>query len=402
MEELFTIILLHYNQEDYIYVALDSIVNQTYKNIELIISDDSSISFNKTKINEYLKDRRSNIKLKFILNKENMGTVKTLNQCLDISTGEYILIFGADDRLNNKYVLEDFYKSFKKYPERNIIAAQCMMCEKNINKKNYKYTNTEKAMLLNDLNHIAQFRELAKQCIYAAGAVAYRKLVFKKFGFPDEKYKLIEDLTYWLFLTSKKEKIYFEDFLSLDHRDGGVSKKQSNTEIVKHYYKDLALMYQDQIIPYLSIFNKIDRESIIRTYFDIVNHLNYNVKDYKKLNAQKLRSVYIKNPTLIFIKLKDRFRKILSKIKRIIYIFLEKKKDNKFFNNLKFIKTKIMERKRQLIFHFFWLSLNLLTVCIYYEKNIFIPIILIPINMVLAKILTFLLYSFVRRIRYGP
>ena len=52
--KLITIILTNYNNEEYIYKAIDSILEQDYGNIELIITDDCSKKFDKDKINNYI------------------------------------------------------------------------------------------------------------------------------------------------------------------------------------------------------------------------------------------------------------------------------------------------------------------------------------------------------------
>lgn len=63
MEDLFTIVLIHYEQEKYIFEAINSIVNQNYSNIELIITDDCSKNFNKEKILKYITEvKGDNIK----------------------------------------------------------------------------------------------------------------------------------------------------------------------------------------------------------------------------------------------------------------------------------------------------------------------------------------------------
>ena len=113
MDRLFTIILLNYNQEKYIYEALDSILKQDYKNLELIIADDSSVIFEKNKISKYLKTQNDKLTFFFMENRVNQGTVKTVNNAIKKAHGEYILIFAADDKLYDDKVISNFSDFFK-------------------------------------------------------------------------------------------------------------------------------------------------------------------------------------------------------------------------------------------------------------------------------------------------
>ncbi|EAI3517233.1 glycosyltransferase family 2 protein [Campylobacter coli] len=91
---LVTIIMPVYNAEKTISFAIDSILNQTYKNIELIIVDDYS---NDSTL-EFIKQKQKiDARIKIICNKQNLGPYISKNKALDISDGEYITGHDADD-----------------------------------------------------------------------------------------------------------------------------------------------------------------------------------------------------------------------------------------------------------------------------------------------------------------
>ncbi len=94
-----SLLLISYNNCEYIYEALDSILEQSYCNIELIVSDDCSSDFNKRKIKQYIKKRHSNIK-RLIINKnaKNMGTVRHLEYLRSICHGQLVTVIAADDK----------------------------------------------------------------------------------------------------------------------------------------------------------------------------------------------------------------------------------------------------------------------------------------------------------------
>jgi glycosyltransferase involved in cell wall biosynthesis len=94
-EPLISIILPVYNRLEYLSQAIDSVLNQTYNNWELIIADDASDVATQEFLNRY--DRVSNIKV--YSNPQNLGLFSNLNQGIRRSQGKYILLLCTDDFL---------------------------------------------------------------------------------------------------------------------------------------------------------------------------------------------------------------------------------------------------------------------------------------------------------------
>lgn len=106
---LISIILPAYNAEPYIEECINSILNQTYTNIEILIADDKSTDNTKEIIDNY-NDKR----IRTFHNEKNMGPFQTMNKLLNLSSGDYITFQGADDtsspnriKLQVKAFLED-------------------------------------------------------------------------------------------------------------------------------------------------------------------------------------------------------------------------------------------------------------------------------------------------------
>lgn len=89
-----SIIMGIYNCSETLEEAVDSIINQTYKNWELIMCDDGSLD-DTYFVAKKIADEYSNIFL--IKNERNMGLNYTLNRCLELATGEYIARMDGDD-----------------------------------------------------------------------------------------------------------------------------------------------------------------------------------------------------------------------------------------------------------------------------------------------------------------
>jgi alpha-1,3-rhamnosyltransferase len=90
---LVTVIIPSYNHDKWIGNAIESVLNQTYRNIELIIVDDGSTDNSKYVISGYASDPR----VKIILKLKNKGQGHSFNAALDIASGKYITILPSDD-----------------------------------------------------------------------------------------------------------------------------------------------------------------------------------------------------------------------------------------------------------------------------------------------------------------
>ncbi len=98
----FSIIIIAYNIEDYIQRAIESVENQTFKDIEIIVVDDCSKDKTREKILELCMKYKNIIFEKHEKNKKAGGA---RNTGLEIATGEYIVFLDGDDYLSNNEVL---------------------------------------------------------------------------------------------------------------------------------------------------------------------------------------------------------------------------------------------------------------------------------------------------------
>jgi glycosyltransferase involved in cell wall biosynthesis len=115
---LVTIGIPTYNCARYLRESLDSIARQTYKNVEVIISDNAS-SDDTTDI---LKEYRSKYGWRLALNETNTGPGNNFNRLVGLARGEYLAIYHADDVYDPRIVAESV-RAFGDYPELGIVGT---------------------------------------------------------------------------------------------------------------------------------------------------------------------------------------------------------------------------------------------------------------------------------------
>lgn len=263
----FTVIITHYNQMRYIEESLISVLKQNYRNIELIVADDCSKLFNKKKVEKIInKYNKSSFDYKILVGEKNQGTVKNLNNAVRNATGDYILFFAADDKLYDENVISNFVKEFED-KEKKVVTTQCLLYDEFLKKKISNYVNPIKAHFINKKSSFKIYEKMAEGCFYGSGGTAYRKEVFKKYGFFDENYPFVEDWSYWLKILREGTKMYYANFKTLCHRDGGISHSQYTPDTlpkhVKQYYCDIINIYKNEVFPYMDKFNMFEKYRIL-------------------------------------------------------------------------------------------------------------------------------------------
>lgn len=205
---LISICIPTYNGEKYLQEALDSVKNQTYKNIEVIISDDQS----KDNTLEIAKKFKNEVKFPvYIYSHEPNGIGANWNNCIQKSNGDYIKILFQDDILELDCI-ELMYQYLIKNNLEIVISKRKIIDENSkIVSKGSWYSGYNDLQKMADLNfeeftifnkkiiNKISFKRFISDNIFGEPCVSlYSKKLYKKIGGYDEKLKQILDYTFYL------------------------------------------------------------------------------------------------------------------------------------------------------------------------------------------------------------
>jgi len=173
----FSIIVPIYKVEKFLVQCVDSLINQTYKNIEIILVDDGSPDNCPTICDEYAK-KDARIK---VVHKENGGVVRARIQGLLIATGEYCLCVDADDWVEKTYV-EEFYSVLKDNEVDFVVCKYFLANESENIEKNYFYRFGlyNRQQIITELFPSLLQLENAKYLSPMVWAKAFKKEIFLK------------------------------------------------------------------------------------------------------------------------------------------------------------------------------------------------------------------------------
>lgn len=299
LSPLFSIIVLEYNNQEYIYDALDSIFTQDYPNIQLIVSDDCSINYDGNKLNQYISEHKSKNITNVIINhnEKNLGTVKHLEVMREQCYGDYIMSIAADDALYSDNAISSLMSVFKDN-KLEVVTSQVGMYDERLDVMKGTFTSKSDAAIINSGNSQILFSELCSRCFIAASGTVYKKDVFTKLGILSDKYFIIEDWTTHLRLARNNVTIKFIDKITVKHRDGGVShgNSRSSKYVYRKYCEDYVSAFNNEILPYK---NEIPTEymgKILEIYSYHVKHLKYlkceEILESMHLNKKLIKKIY--------------------------------------------------------------------------------------------------------------
>lgn len=141
-----SVIIPVYNVINYLDRCLNSVVNQTYKNLEIILIDDGSTDESGFLCDKWKeKDERITV-----VHKENGGLSSARNAGLDFATGDYVGFVDSDDEINVNY-FESFIKSIH---DSDLVVGRLVRIENGSRKEAYDFTNRNISNFLSLLSNI--------------------------------------------------------------------------------------------------------------------------------------------------------------------------------------------------------------------------------------------------------
>lgn len=186
--EKVSIIVPVYNAELYIERCINSIINQTYKNIELILFDDGSLDASL----ELMKVYERKYDFIKVYSHDNSGVAITRNEALRKTTGYYIMYIDNDDYIDSDYV-EKFVNKIEETASDIVVGG-------------YKRVNKNKKIMF---QYTPQNDDWQKYIVVAPWAKIYKKEVLIKYDAKFMNYYIGEDVYFSLNLYSQNLKINY-------------------------------------------------------------------------------------------------------------------------------------------------------------------------------------------------
>ncbi len=316
-----SVIVPVYNVEKYIDKCLNSLVNQTYKNIEIIVVNDGTQDNSQKIIDNYSK-KYSNVK-SFI--KKNGGLSSARNYGLKHAKGDYIAFVDSDDWVNPKYIEKLFLKAIS----NNFDIVVCDL--------EYIYKNKNRVVSSNIQDDIFEKNDLMKSMGYIYPAVwnkLYSKRLFKKnirfklnVWFEDVEfiYKLYpsinsigvvkEPLYYYLQRPNAITNTFDKRLYDYIYNWNGIIDYYKKNNLFETYKDELEYSYVRYIFAtFIKRATKLNNKKEYDNAVDeAIKNVNKNFKDYKK-------NKYLKN-----LKLKNLYLRFFNKKLANILFFIKKK-----------------------------------------------------------------------------
>lgn len=274
---LVTIICLCYNQQEFVLESLDSVINQDYKNIELIIVDDCSTDNSKSIIENWLAD---NPGIPLIANKTNLGITKAFNQALQLAKGDYIIDLAADDILVPNCVRLQI-NAFENSHYKNlgvVYGNAALITEKGLFHSYYFDVGSDKKAIQKRATGDIYQSILAGGNSICSVSSMIKKTVFDTLNGYDENLEY-EDLDFWI----RAARVYDFDFI-----DSILIKKRMVTNSMgSHFYKRKSKINQSTFLILkkamrLNTSKEENKALLKRVHFEMI--LAYKNQDFVLLS----------------------------------------------------------------------------------------------------------------------
>lgn len=306
--DLVSVVIITYNSEKYIIEALNSVFEQDYKNIELVISDDASQDNTVGVIKEWLKDKQERFTNSVIIEaKENRGTSQNVNVGFENAKGKWIKLLAGDDVLF-KTCISDNVKFVVENKSNSVVYSELLMFKDKQGKRIYKDQSREETEFCKRLcreSSDEQYRILLKRDMMVTASLFINRNMFFSIGKCDNLIPLIEDWPLRLKITQNGYRIYYMEKKTVYHRhEDSVTRKEecffhlrhlnNLRKLKKHYCYSVIKPYH--IIYYIEeLLQLLEEEIIINMFHNKKNFFTICIANFfSVLMPRNWKKIYFK------------------------------------------------------------------------------------------------------------
>ncbi|MDK0881995.1 glycosyltransferase family 2 protein [Clostridium perfringens] len=273
MKPLVSVIIPVYNVQQYIEKCLNSVLEQSYNNIEVIIVNDGSTDNSLSIINNIISNKE-NVKL---IVQKNKGLSSARNSGLKFSKGKYIFLLDSDDYIQ-KDVIDKMVNKAEK-DDSDIVIGKYNIIESS-NKKNKESTQfLDESIILNNIRALEELFLSNKFHFHAWGKL-YKKSLFADIEYPVGRY--YEDIATTYKLIYKSQRISFVNISTCEY----IMRKDS---ICHQEFKDKHLDFiknideMEYFLKEKNIYNNLEKE------FNFMKLRNYIYLGFYKVAISNVR-----------------------------------------------------------------------------------------------------------------
>ena len=254
-----------YNQTKYLRKTLDSIVNQTYKHFELIVSDDSSTEDVRKLLEEYVDQ----LSFQYVRNTPGLGSPQNWNHAISLAKARWIKIMHHDDWFSKSDALEKMMLVANKNPDSLIFAG----IKGGFVRENRSYVNLPSQTKIEELH-----KDLFS-LIWANVIGPPSTILFPNSAVPFDKSLIwLVDIEFYLQLLINKqfELVYIEEVLFENCQDAH--------NITNNCFQNKDLELKE----FTYIYNKFYPNSSFKNRFRFIRLLKKHISTYSKINYLEL------------------------------------------------------------------------------------------------------------------
>lgn len=286
---LVSLIIISYNQKDYIADCMQSLLQLTYPNIELFYLDDYSPDGSFHEACRYEEQIRQKYEMvSFIGNKENRGLIKNLNLLVELSKGKYVKFMAADD-----FLLEDSISKMVEFMETNeehdMMYSNGFCGDRNIH---FPLNEKELSKLYEGMQPSGMnlFERLYENDFIAAPTAMIKREVYERLGLYDSNLG-IEDWDCYLRI-AKQGSIGYMDDVTVMYRFTDDSLSHSNNPLRRINMQKSGLLIQEKYKEFAHNSKQIMNKSFNNAYQDAlhIDDAEYFIflQDYARRNNIEL------------------------------------------------------------------------------------------------------------------
>lgn len=238
MKDLVSVIIPYYNNKSTIIRAIESVLSQTYNNIELILINDGSSDDSYKIVNEYIEKNDIPINITNI-SQENLGPSIARNKGILLAKGIYVAFLDADDTWENNK-LEVQMNILMDNREIDMLGCNLYIDIEGTEEKIKKYFIKEKLRKIN-------FYEMLYKHFFATPCVIVKKDVLLSVGMFNETQKFMEDSLLFTKISRGYEAYMSNEFLVNTYKQSfGESGLSGNiNEMQKYELKNFYILYKE-------------------------------------------------------------------------------------------------------------------------------------------------------------